>query len=410
MTQNVESKNGSKVKCSGGQVSREAEGQSLDALARKLGVYGFEISQILEGRRVAIANCDHLVVDFATNCPFGINEMPEVRMAAIEAVSRYGGLHSSIAAARATTGMTSEVISRIGAMKGSQSSARLYPTTLSANSAVGCAIQNSKSQIVIDPYAHATMMAAINCVPADRKIVSKNPIGVAKEFAATSTRTVYLLGDGLYSMGKFADFDGICDFLSTCPNGRVWLDDAHSVGLRGRDGRGEAMERLSEFEDRSIVTGSLGKAFGAAGGFAVGPQSFINEMLKASVADRFSCNVTLAAQGAILAAMRLLADPTKLKTFQRSLETRLARFDELVLKGGIVTEQHNSPIAFRLLPCDGPIAAIRIAGKLLAAGFMTTPVYFPTIARDKGGIRVSLSCSHSEQDVEQIADLLVSLI
>jgi 8-amino-7-oxononanoate synthase len=377
-----------------------------DQQAYELGLYGFEIRRIRTGRQIELAD-GRTVTDFATNCPLGVNEQPKVRLAAIEAIVDFGSVHSSIASARATTWMTSEIAERVSKMKGPGSSARLYPTTLSANQAVSAGISETGGHIVIDPRSHATVMSAVG--KPQNLHVCKDSVRLAGVYAASSGRSVWLVGDGLYSMGKFADFDAIIEFLRKNPNGYVWLDDAHSVGMLGNAGRGEAMERLSEksISDRVVVTGSFGKAFGAAGGFAVGSDAFITKMLKTSVADRFSCNVDVAAQGAILAAMEMLADGDALLDRQRALEERLKIFDSRLLESGIVCEQHASKIAFRLVPFATPEVAIEVAGKMLAKGFMTTPVYYPTIARGVGGIRVSISAAHAPADVKTLADLFV---
>lgn len=377
-----------------------------DQQAYELGLYGFEIRRIRTGRQIELAD-GRTVTDFATNCPLGVNEHPDVRLAAIEAIVDFGAVHSSIASARATTWMTSEIAVRVSEMKGAGSSARLYPTTLSANEAVAAGVLDAGGHIVIDPRSHATVMAAVG--KPENLHVCKSSIRLANEYAASSGRAVWLVGDGLYSMGGFADFDGIIEFLRKNPNGHVWLDDAHSVGMLGHKGRGEAMERLADksISDRVVVTGSFGKAFGAAGGFAVGSDVFIKKMLKTSVADRFSCNVDVGAQGAILAAMKMLADGDALRDRQRALEKRLNVFDSTLVKSGIVCEQHASKIAFRLVPFETPETAIEVAGKMLANGFMTTPVYYPTIARGAGGIRVSISAAHALEGVKTLANLFV---
>jgi 8-amino-7-oxononanoate synthase len=379
-----------------------------DQQAIELGLYRFVIRRIKPGRHIELID-GRWVADFATNCPLGVNERPEVRLAAVEAISDFGSVHSSIASARAGTWLAPEIAQRLAELKGPSSVARLYPTTLSANQAVSTGVVNADVHIVIDPRVHATVMAAIG--KPQNMHVCKNSVRLANEYAASSSRTVWLVGDGLYSMGGFADFASIRDFLFRNPNGRVWLDDAHSVGMLGKDGRGEAMEQLSDAEisDRVVVTGSFGKAFGAAGGFAVGSQAFISDMLKTSVADRFSCNIDIAAQGAILASMKLLADPSTLRGLQLELEKRLHCFDSTVIKHGLACEQHASKIAFRLVPFRDAETAISVAGKLLENGFITTPVYFPTIARGAGGIRVSISASHSVDQVRSLALLLVDL-
>lgn len=300
--------------------------------------------------------------------------------------------------------MASEITRRISEYKTGDSESRLYPTTFSANSAVAAGFASSilDATAIVHPNVHATVQFAIaGAFSPDRIIKTKNTAKVASAFAKTTKRPVVIVEDGLYSMGNFADFESLSTFLDENKNGWLWFDDAHSVGMRGSNGRGEAMERMEKYNQRTIVTGSLGKAFGAAGGFMSGPRVFTQNMLTCSVPDRFSCNLDISAQGAILAAMDILKDKKQYKELQEGLQFRLQRLDDALDAINIKTEQHGKPIAYRVIPFSGPQEAILSASKLLHDfGFLTTPVYFPTIARGKGAIRVSISSEHNLSDID----------
>jgi 7-keto-8-aminopelargonate synthetase-like enzyme len=137
----------------------------------------------------------------------------------------------------------------------------------------------------------------------------------------------------------------------------------------------------------------------------------VQDVLQASVADRFSCNLDVAAQGAVLAAMRLLSDPKEMASLQHQLDVRLQRIDEVLADAGIATEQAGTSIAFRVVRFAGPKAAIRAAKGLLEdGGFMTTPVYYPTIERGGGAIRISLSVGHTMADIDALLEALIPLV
>ena len=384
-----------------------------DGLARSASVYGLEIVRLTGARHLIIQTQqgERSAIDFATNSPLGLNERAEVRDGAIEAIRKYGALHASIATARANTALSSAIAQRLVQMKGGDSLARVYPTTLSANIAVAAGLSQLDCTVVVHPNAHATVQLALKAaLPAERVIRTGNTVEVALAFAKTTRRPVAIVEDGLYSMGHFADFAALRRFLDNVPNGLVWLDDAHSVGMRGKAGRGDAMEQLASYAQSVVVTGSFGKAFGAAGGFMVGPRLFVEAALKSSVADRFSCNLDIAGLGAVAAALDLLAVPEELERLQNRLAERLERLDAGLSAAGLETPQARSPIAFRVVPFKGPIQAIRAAGELLQNdGFLTTPVYFPTIARNAGAIRLSVSAAHEIADVDALVAALIRL-
>lgn len=386
---------------------------SADEEARSLNLYGVEILRCAARRQIRIATQKgpRWVLDYATNSPFALNLDTSVVRGALNAVKQFGALHASIAAARAQTGIAAEILQRLISMKRGASLARLYPTTFAANIATAAGFAKMDCTVVMHPNVHATVQFAVEgAFSSDRIIRTKNTGEVATAFAKTTLRPVVIIEDGLYSMGKFADFKALQNFLKARPRGWVWLDDAHAVGMRGKDGRGEAMEQMEAYADRCVVTASLGKAFGAAGGFMVAPSKFVQTTLSVSVADRFSCNLDLAAQGAVLAAMKILAVPKRLERLDRGLKIRLKRVDAALAAENIFTEQADTPIAFRVVPFASPSQAIQAAGILLEKGILTTPVYYPTIAPGKGAIRISLSSGHRLADVDFLLEQLVPLL
>ncbi|NRB25730.1 aminotransferase class I/II-fold pyridoxal phosphate-dependent enzyme [Shewanella sp.] len=388
-----------------------------DVEARRCNLYGLNILRCGKNRLIEIDTTLHgprWVVDCLSNSPFALNIRSEVVEGSIDAIRHFGALHASVASARAQTGIKNKITQKLTVMKTGNSESRLYPTTLSANIAVatGLARKEFNAIVIVHSNVHATVQFAIaGAFDSARVIKTKNTAAVANAYAKTTRRPVVIIEDGLYSMGNFADFNALGNFLDENVNGWLWFDDAHSVGMRGENGRGEVMERMEKYTDRTIVTGSLGKAFGAAGGFMAAPKSFTQNMLSVSIPDRFSCNLDVSAQGAILAAMDLLSDSDKYKSLQNALKIRLNRFDKALNEMGIQTEQSGTPIAFRVISFENPQEAIRAASTLLHdEGFITTPVYFPTIARGKGAIRISLSTGHKLVDIDRLIKALDKLI
>jgi 8-amino-7-oxononanoate synthase len=384
----------------------------VDLEARTRNLYGMRILRCAPDRLIEVETPEgpRWVVDCVTNSPFSLNLREEVVSSALEAIKKFGAIHSSVACARAETGLAGEITAHLCSLKGGESLARIYPTTFSANIATAAGLAKMGCTAVVHPHVHATVQFALKgAFESGRIVFTKNTAEVATAFAKTTRRPVVVIEDGLYSMGGFADFEALGDFLKSSPNGMVWLDDAHSVGMRGKHGRGEAMEQMADFTDRCLVTGSFGKALGAAGGFLVGPETFVQQMLGVSVADRFSCNLDIGAQGAVLAAMKLLTQEGELETLQQKLAERLNLLDDALSSAGVLTEQFGTEIAYRVVPFNGPMEGVKAASALLdEAGFLTTPVYYPTIARGTGAIRVSISAAHSIADIERLSAALLT--
>lgn len=375
-----------------------------DYEARQYGLYGIQILRQEPGRKIKIKTADATIsaIDFATNGPFDLNTDARLRLASIEAILDFGAIHTSIAAARAQTGISEQIGDRLSALKGPDSMARIYPTTFAANTGVANGLNQINATAILHPNVHATVQFAVKGAFDSRRIIySKNTTDVANAFAKTTKRPVVVVEDGLYSMGNFTDFSSLRNFLSESPNGYVWIDDAHSMGLRGVAGRGQAMDEMYTQPERTIITGSFGKAFGAAGGFSVGPKPFMYGLISESVADRFSCNLDLAGQGAILKAMEIFDEASELEAMRTALNSRLALVDKLLSYEHMHTPQEGTPVGFRVISFSTPSEAIAVAGRLLQQyGILTTPVYYPTVAKGQGAIRVSISIGHTEKDIE----------
>jgi glycine C-acetyltransferase len=197
--------------------------------------------------------------------------------------------------------------------------------------------------------------------------------------------------------GYLAPLKEICD-LAEQYGAVVMVDDSHAVGLLGQGGKGTP--ELAGVGSRvDIYTGTFGKALGgAAGGYVSGRKEIVEILRQKARPYLFSNSLAPAIVAGSLAAIRIAADPIEGVKLRQKLHANAQRF-----RSGMTAE------GFSLLEGEHPIIPVMLGDALLAAklaksmfknGVYVTAFSFPVVPREKARIRVQLSASHSEQDID----------
>ena len=185
----------------------------------------------------------------------------------------------------------------------------------------------------------------------------------------------------------------------------LMLDEAHATGLYGEHRRGlaEAYELAGRIE---VQMGTLGKALGAAGGYICGCQALIDLLINRARSFIFSTAPTPASAAAATAGIRFVQSGAG-----EARRTQLwARVDQL--KSGLVGGNWELPvIRSPIIPIIlGPEdRAMQMAAALRARGIFIPAIRYPTVARGQARLRLTVSASHSAEDVETLLKILHEL-
>jgi 7-keto-8-aminopelargonate synthetase-like enzyme len=181
----------------------------------------------------------------------------------------------------------------------------------------------------------------------------------------------------------------------------AWLmvDEAHATGLYGANRRGLA-EEMGVSERIEIQMGTLGKALGASGGYLCGSRSFIDYLINRARSFIFSTAPPPAAAGAATAGVRLVASEAGEEHRQRLWQR--------------VNELHPaSASAFRsaIIPIGvgDENKAVEAAALLRAQGIFVPAIRYPTVARGKARLRVTVTAAHTSEDIQQLKSALAQL-
>jgi glycine C-acetyltransferase len=172
------------------------------------------------------------------------------------------------------------------------------------------------------------------------------------------------------------------------------VDDSHSVGFMGKQGRG-THEHCSAMGRVDIITGTMGKALGgASGGYASGRKEIIEVLRQRSRPYLFSNTLAPSIVAGTLKVLELLSASTELRD---RLEANTKFFREGMAKAG-----------FNILPGEHPIVPVMFGDAALAAKFadvmLKKGVYviafsYPVVPQGKARIRTQISAGHTREDL-----------
>lgn len=277
---------------------------------KALGVYPyFRAIQENEGPVVQIEGKRKIMA--GSNNYLGLTAHPRVVEAAVKAVEKYGTGCSGSRYLTGTLDLHEELESRLAGFFKSES-VLLFSTGYQTAQGIIPTLVGRNEYVVSDKDNHACIVAGTlmakgalgnlvrykhNDMNDLKKVISGIPKDVPK----------LIVSDGVFSTGgEIVDLPTLVEIAKE-NNARIMIDDAHSVGVIGKGGRGTASE--FDLEDQVDLTmGTFSKTFASLGGFVSGPERVINFIKHYSSALIFSASPTPAAVAAALAALGILEE------------------------------------------------------------------------------------------------------
>jgi len=277
---------------------------------KALGVYPyFRAIEANEGPVVQIEGKKKIMA--GSNNYLGLTGHPRVIEAAIKAIEKYGTGCSGSRYLTGTLDLHIELEERLAKFFGAES-VLLFSTGYQSAQGVIPTLAGRNEYVISDKDNHACIVAGTlmakgamgnlarykhNDMEDLQKVLSKIPKETPK----------LLVSDGVFSTGgEIVDLPTMVK-IARENNARIMIDDAHSVGVIGKGGRGTASEFGLE-KDVDLTMGTFSKTFASLGGFVAGPERVINFIKHFSPALIFSASPTPASVAAALAALDILEE------------------------------------------------------------------------------------------------------
>lgn len=295
----------------------------------------------------------------------------------------------------------------------------LFSTGYMANLAVVGGLMARGDTVVADRLNHASLVDAAQLSGAKLLRYRHADMDDARRQLARATGTRMILTDGVFSMD--GDVAPLADLMTLAEEFDAWLvvDDAHGFGVWGESGSGSLSAlglRAHGVPEYLLQVGTLGKAFGTAGAFVAGAAQPIDVLLQQARSYLFTTAQPPSLACATLASLDLIRRGDALRA---NVMARVTQFRDGVARIGMMRQTANpaavAPSSLALMPSKTPIQpiwvgdshrALTFARHLELQGILVPAIRPPTVAVGSARLRVTLSASHTQQDVSQLITAL----
>ncbi|MBC7846843.1 MAG: glycine C-acetyltransferase [Flavobacterium sp.] len=347
------------------------------------------------------------VLNFCANNYLGLSSHPEVIQAAKDAMDTHGFGMSSVRFICGTQDIHKTLEKKISDFYGTEDTI-LYASAFDANGGVFEPLLNENDAIISDSLNHASIIDGVRlCKAARYRYENNNMEDLEQQLIKANeagARFKLIVTDGVFSMdGVVAPLDMICD-LADKYDAMVMVDECHAAGFIGATGKG-TLEAKGVMGRVDIITGTLGKALGGAmGGYTTAKKEIIELLRQRSRPYLFSNSLAPAIVGASIKVFELLEKDT---TLRDKLEWNANYFKAGMKKAGFDIIDGDSAIVPVML-YDAKLAQT-MANELLKKGIYVIGFFFPVVPKGKARIRVQLSASHTQENLDMAINAFVQV-
>ena len=334
----------------------------------------------LEGREL---------INLASNNYLGLTSHPRVVAAAKEALDRYG---TGCSGSRWLNGnmLIHEELERLLADFLGKEAAIVFSTGYQTNlGAISCLV-GKDDLIFTDKLDHASIIDGARMSLGRMVRFRHNDMDNLESLLKKEpSRAKLIVVDGVFSMeGDLADLPGIMD-LARRYQARVFLDDAHGLGVMGPGGRGTAAH-FGLTRETDLIMGTFSKSLACIGGFVAGDERPVSWIKHASRSQMFSAALPPVLTATARAAVETIIREPELVD---RLWANAAQLREGLKNLGFNTGDSQTPIIPVILGNEPHILAMTLG--LAQAGVFVNPVRPPAVPKGREMLRLSLMATHT---------------
>jgi 7-keto-8-aminopelargonate synthetase-like enzyme len=207
-------------------------------------------------------------------------------------------------------------------------------------------------------------------------------------------RIKLIVVDGIFSMeGDIINLPEVVK-LAEHYGASIMVDDAHALGVIGKNGSGTA-SHFGLTDKIDLIMGTFSKSFASLGGFIASDKEVINYIKHNSRTLIFSASMTPASAASVLASIEIMEnEPERIKHLWDMAALALNGFKS----AGFDTGKSETPIIPLFIRDD--IKALQLTQNLLEEGVFVNPVVSPAVPKEDSLIRYSLMATHTKEQVE----------
>ena len=364
---------------------------------RKQGLYPY--FREIEGKQGTEVEMDghHVIM-------LGSNAYERVIEAGVEAMRRYGSGCAGSRFLNGTLDLHVELEKELAKFLGKDETL-CFSTGFTVNSGVIPALLGPHDYVICDDRDHASIVDGRRLSMAKQLRYKHNDMAdLERKLQKCEANSVKLIiVDGVFSMeGDLCDLPKIIE-LKKKYGATVMVDEAHGIGVFGRQGRG-VCDHFGLTDEVDLIMGTFSKSLASIGGFIAADSTIIDYLRHTARTYIFSASNTPAATASALEALRILQrEPERLEALWEVTNYALKRFRE---EGFEIGETESPIIPLYVRDLEKTFAATAMA---FEAGVFINPVVPPACHPTDTLVRIALMANHTHEQVDRAVAALVGV-
>jgi 8-amino-7-oxononanoate synthase len=329
----------------------------------------------------------------------GLTNHPKIKAASQKAIEKYGTGCAGSRFLNGTLDIHIELENKLAEFVG-KDAALVYSTGFQVNLGVIPTVTARNDYILIDELNHASIIEATRLSFAKVLKFRHNDMHSLERLLKQCDpgRIKLIVVDGIFSMdGDIANLPEITR-LAEKYDATVMVDDAHAIGVLGKNGSGTA-SHFGLTDKIDLIMGTFSKSLAALGGFIASDFEIINYIKHHSRTLIFSASMTPASAAAVLAALEIIkTEPERIKNLWEITRYAISNFKRLGFDIG------NTVTPIIPLYIRDNLKTLKLTRMLMDEGVFVNPVVSPAVSKDSTLIRFSLMATHTKEQIDVALD------
>ncbi len=341
-------------------------------------------------------------VMIGSNNYLGLTHHPRVMEAAKKAIDTYGTGFTGSRFLNGNTKLHEELEYTLAKFLGKEA-ALVFATGFSANQGALSCLVGKNDVIYSDQENHASIIEGTKSASGATLKFRHNDMADLENILK-KTREQYqgaiIVADGVFSMsGDIIDLPQVYH-LAKKYNARIYIDDAHALGVLGKRGEGSEGHFSSSYS-ADILMGTFSKSLASVGGYLASSQKVIEFIKHRARHFMFTAALSPSAAATALECLKIIqTEPEHLQRLRKNTQ----KMSDALTQMGYYTLGSKTPIIPLLIGDD--MMALAFTQKLYENNVFATPVLRPAVPEGCALIRTSYMATHTDSDLDLVIDVM----